>query len=342
MICVIDTGVDYTHPDLAANIWRNTREVPDNGVDDDIDGIVDNTRGASFINGVASNDVMDENSHGTLCSGEIAAVQNNNIGISGVAPQATILPCKYMDATGSGQIFDAISCINFCVDKKAVVISASWGYTNYVSLMDDVMRTLSDKNIIFVASAGNSGSNTDFTIHYPSWYSSNFTNVISVGAVNQEGKLSAISNYGNTSIDILAPGQAILSTLPGVGYGIFSGTSSAVPLVSGTIALIKSLYQTPKINIKQLLTNYSSQMTKKQPHWITSGILNAELSVSKAGISAAESIAQPENIVSSFANMNRIYIILIVVGLLVTIVLCTISFVFIFRKIYKSTPVNPT
>lgn len=192
LVCVIDTGVDYTHPDLASNIWKNVFEIPDNGIDDDLDGIIDDINGASFVNG---EDVLDKNSHGTLCSGEIAAVQNNNIGISGVAPQSTIIPCRFMDANGFGQIFDAISCINFCLDKNAVIISASWGYTDHISIMDDVMNTLHQKNVIFVASAGNSGSNTDLTIHYPSYYSMNYSNVITVGALGQDSKLLPISNY---------------------------------------------------------------------------------------------------------------------------------------------------
>ena len=128
IVCVVDTGIDITHPDLQANIWNNTKEIPNNGIDDDGDGVIDDIHGASFLELTASNDPTDLNGHGTSVAGIIGAVQNNGIGISGVAPVITLLPCRYMNADGSGNVIDALSCINYCLTNKASVINMSWGF----------------------------------------------------------------------------------------------------------------------------------------------------------------------------------------------------------------------
>jgi serine protease len=247
VVAVIDTGVDYTHVDLAANIWTNTREIAGNGVDDDRNGYTDDIRGWNFVND--NNNPADDNGHGTHVAGTIGAVGNN--GISGVAWSVKVMALKFLDSTGSGNLSDAVGAIDYARLNGAKVINASWGGGGFSSALQSAITRFQNAGGIFVAAAGNEGANNATTPSYPA----NYTNVISVAASTSTGALASFSNYG-TNVDIVAPGQSILSTIPGNRYASYSGTSMAAPHVAGALALLwgQSLPLSPALSATQLIS----------------------------------------------------------------------------------------
>ena len=236
VVAVVDTGVDYTHPDLSQNIWTNSGEIAGNGKDDDGNGYIDDVHGMNAING--SGDPMDDNSHGTHCSGTIGAAGNNGLGVAGVNWNVSIMGAKFLSSNGAGSLYGAVKAINYAVANGAKIISASWGGGGYSQALYDAIKSARDAGVLFVAAAGNSGLNTDLFPSYPSSY--DLDNVISVGALAKNDVLASFSNYGESSVDIAAPGVAILSTVPGGSYDSYSGTSMATPHVAGVAALVKS------------------------------------------------------------------------------------------------------
>jgi subtilisin family serine protease len=233
IIAVVDTGVDYTHPDLAANIWTNTGEIPGNGDDDDGNGYIDDVHGWDFY--ANDNDPADEDGHGTHVSGTIAAVGNNGIGVSGVCWQAQIMPLRFMDETGS--ISDEIAAIDYAIKKGAKVINMSFGdYWFSLSEREAILRA-DKEGILCIAAAGNEKNNNDGSkALYPASY--DLANIISVAATDQDDELWDYSNYGATSVDVGAPGVNIYSTSPGSGYSYKNGTSMATPHAAGVAALL--------------------------------------------------------------------------------------------------------
>ncbi|MCK9995017.1 MAG: S8 family serine peptidase [Candidatus Krumholzibacteria bacterium] len=257
VVGVIDTGVDYNHPDLAANIYTNPGEIPDNGIDDDGNGYIDDVHGWDFINN--DNDPMDDNGHGTHCSGTIGGVGNNGIGVAGVSWNVSIMPLKFLDAGGSGSTTDALTAIEYATMMGINLTSNSWGGGGYSEAMNLAIADAGANNILFVAAAGNSGSNNDSNPHYPSSY--DLDNVVAVAATDHNDDLASFSCYGAVSVDIAAPGADILSTLPGNSYGSLSGTSMATPHVSGALALIMGRF--PAIDVldaKALLLNFADPL----------------------------------------------------------------------------------
>ena len=248
LVAVIDSGVDYTHPDLVDNIWTNPGEIAGNGIDDDGNGYIDDMHGYDFANSDA--DPMDDNDHGTHCSGTIGGVANNAEGVAGVAWDVSIMGLKFLDYEGSGSTADAISCIEYAIDMGVDVMSNSWGGGPYDASLEAAIEAAYQADIFFVAAAGNDGSNNDVDPHYPSNYESG--NVISVMATNcaDERVDEAFwwtSCIGATTVDIAAPGLHIWSTTPGNSYSDFSGTSMATPHVSGAMALLRGRF--PNISV---------------------------------------------------------------------------------------------
>lgn len=213
VVAVIDSGVDYFHPDLRANIL-------DFGYD--------------FYHGRAGG--YDDNGHGTHCAGIIGAARNG-IGVRGIAPRVKILPVKFLVPDGSGDTADAIRAIDYAVARGARILSNSWGGGGFSQLLDDAIQRALNKGVIFVAAAGNSNLNNDVSPNYPA----NYAGVISVGSTDSTDRRSSFSNYGASTVEVFAPGTAILSTYPGGTYKSLSGTSMATPQVSGALALALSV-----------------------------------------------------------------------------------------------------
>lgn len=242
-IAVIDTGVDYTHEDLQANIWSNAGEIAGNGIDDDNNGYIDDVRGWDFRDD--DNDPMDLNRHGTHVAGIIGAAGNNGIGVTGVNWAARIMPLKFMDAQGRGTTSAAIRALDYAVRNGARVSNNSWGGGAFSRALYDAISAANADGHLFVAAAGNDGLDADATAHYPSGYDLN--NIVSVAASDDTDSLATFSNFGRISVDLAAPGVAILSTLPGDQYRSMSGTSMAAPFVTGVAAQI--LARNPNVSV---------------------------------------------------------------------------------------------
>jgi subtilisin family serine protease len=274
VVAVIDEGVDINHPDLKNNIWVNTDEVPGNGVDDDRNGYVDDVNGWDFSHDDASvYDAADGDDHGTHVAGTIAGQGNNGLGVTGVNWQASIMVLKFMGSNG-GYTSDAVEALNYAVANGAKISSNSWGGGGSSSSLQTAISRADTAGHLFVAAAGNNGTNNDTTPHYPSNY--NNANIISVAATDDRDALASFSNFGATSVDLSAPGVNILSTLPGNRYGSYSGTSMATPHVAGVAALIKSNW--PTLDDAQIKGKILQSVDKKanlQGTSVTGGRLNA-------------------------------------------------------------------
>lgn len=240
IVAVVDTGVDYTHQDLSANMWKNPKEIPGNGVDDDGNGWIDDVYGIDTCND--DTDPADDHSHGTHVSGTIGAKGNNGIGVTGVAWKAKIMALKFLCGDGFGFTSDAIDAINYALVAKSnnnyprMILSNSWGGGGYSQALFDTISIARGLGVLFVAAAGNDLLNTDNSIVYPAGY--NVDNIISVGASDSADNQAWFSNYGCSSVDLFAPGNSILSTTPGDNYDYFSGTSMATPHIAGMAALV--------------------------------------------------------------------------------------------------------
>jgi subtilisin family serine protease len=235
VVAVIDTGVDYTHPDLKDNIFVNTKEIAGNGIDDDGNGFVDDVHGWNFA-GVSTNDPMDDNEHGTHVSGTIGGKGNDGQGVAGVNWTTSILPVKFLSGAGSGTLEDAVKAIQYATLMHVNVMSNSWGGGGYTQSLFDAINEAKNAGILFVAAAGNDSQNADSTPHYPAGYQ--IDNVISVAATTNTDSLASFSTYGKRTVHIAAPGHKIYSSVPGGKYDTFSGTSMATPHVSGAAALL--------------------------------------------------------------------------------------------------------
>ncbi len=234
IVAVLDSGIALDHPDLVNNIWQNPSEL-DDGVDNDGNGFADDIYGADWVHGDGMPD--DEDGHGTHVAGTIAADADDGNPAVGVAPGARVMPLKFLDGQGSGNVGDAIAAIDYAVANGADVINASWGGPDYSTALEDAIRRAGDAGVIVATAAGNDASDNDSTPTYPS--SMSLPNLISVAATDSEGKPASFSNYGRYSVDLAAPGVDIYSTVGG-SYEAWSGTSMATPFVAGVAALLRS------------------------------------------------------------------------------------------------------
>ncbi|MCC5807178.1 MAG: choice-of-anchor D domain-containing protein [Opitutales bacterium] len=236
VVAVIDTGIDYTHPDIAPNMWFNPGEVAGTGRDDSGNGFVDDVHGWNFVSNTP--DPMDDHDHGTHCAGTVAAAGNNGIGIVGVAWEARLMALKFLNAGGSGATSDAIRAIDYATANGAHIINASFGGPGFSQGMKDAIAAAGEAGILFVAAAGNNGRDIDAQPTFPAAY--NLPNIITVAATTDRDERASFSNYGVERVHLGAPGQAILSTVVGNRYASFSGTSMAAPHVAGAAALVLS------------------------------------------------------------------------------------------------------
>ncbi len=224
VVAVLDTGIDYNHADLSANMWKNSGETAGNLSDDDGNGFVDDEKGWNFYGN--SNDPMDTYSHGTHVAGIIGAIGNNSVGVAGVNWQTRIMPVKFMEG-GGGDVASEVQAINYAVENGAKIINASFGDSVYSQAEYDAIQSAGARGVLFVAAAGNDGLDNDGpTKNYPSSY--NLPNVIAVAATVYSDSRATYSNYGATSVHLAAPGDSILSTIP-ENQSSTSGASLSVP-----------------------------------------------------------------------------------------------------------------
>ena len=241
VVAVIDTGIDESHPDLAANLWSNPGEIAGNGVDDDRNGFVDDVRGWDFVHD--DNDPSDDNGHGTAVAGVIGAVGDNGIGVTGVNWDVSLMPLKILDSNGSGTILAAIDAIDYAWRNGATISNNSWNVGTYSqALRDAIQQAGLWGDHLVVASSGNSGQWMDNPSNPNRSYPAGFDlpNVLSVAASDPSDRLASFSNFGEDSVDLAAPGVEILSTRPGNSYHVSTGTSMAAPHVAGAAALLHS------------------------------------------------------------------------------------------------------
>lgn len=229
VVAVIDTGIDSNHPDLKPNLWK----APLHG----------NVYGWDFV--TRSANPKDQHGHGTHIAGIIGAIANPKTGTAGVAQNVQIMPIRYYSETASGSVnlANTIKALHYAIDNGARIINYSGGGPEYSEEEFQAMKKAQEKGILIVAAAGNDHNNTDLeeNRYYPAAYASKgLTNIISVASIDSNGKLLPSSNYGLKSVDLAAPGESILSTIPGSKYGKLTGTSQATAFVSGVAALILS------------------------------------------------------------------------------------------------------
>ncbi|MTJ22286.1 S8 family serine peptidase, partial [Dolichospermum sp. UHCC 0352] len=272
IIGVIDTGVDYTHPDLIGNIWKNPGEIPNDGIDNDNNGFIDDVHGYDFANN--DGNPFDDHGHGTHVAGTIGAKGNNNLGVAGINWDIQIMPIKFLSGKGSGTIFNAIKAVNYATKMGANLTNNSWGGGGFSQGLYDAIAAAGKAGQLFVAAAGNSSSNADQSPMYPAAY--NLDNIISVAATDHNDNLANFSNYGANSVDLAAPGVNILSTVPGNLYSSFNGTSMASPHVAGVAGLVWA--NNPSLSakeVKQVLLDSVDVLDNLKGKTLTGGRLNA-------------------------------------------------------------------
>lgn len=245
IVAIVDTGVDIRHPDLMNNLWVNRGEVgmdskgrdkASNGLDDDKNGYVDDVHGWNFVTN--TNSLTDEHGHGTHIAGIVGAEGGNGIGISGVAPKVSLMVLKYYDSKGSemNNLINTVKAIDYAVKMNANIINYSGGGLAPSPDEKSAIERAMKKGILFVAAAGNERSNSDIKKYYPADYG--LPNILSVTAIDRFKNVLPSSNYGEQTVDIAAPGNDIISALPGGQYGYMTGTSQATAFASGVAALV--------------------------------------------------------------------------------------------------------
>lgn len=275
-VAVIDTGVDNKHPDLKEHMWINKSEIPNDNLDNDGNGYIDDVDGWDFYNNDSTvchyqynnekkmllSDPQDNDDHGTHVAGIIGAVANNNTGIAGIASELNlkIMPLKINGGKdSSGRVSSAIEAIKYADMMGADICNISWGYKKKAEPLKQVMK---ESNMLFVVACGNSHADDDLKPIYPASY--RLDNIISVAYINSEGVLGSRSNYGASTVDLAAPGEDILSTVVG-SYHTMSGTSMAAPHVTGVAAILFAFHDClyPANVKKVILENLKPLVTLK-------------------------------------------------------------------------------
>lgn len=282
IVAVIDTGIDINHPELKDAIWINKDEIPDDGIDNDGNGYVDDVNGWNFFDDSNQVFVGDEDDHGTHSAGTIAAIRKEQ-GIAGIADgkYVKIMPIKALGSKeGMGEEEAVIRSIQYAEANGAEICNLSFGTTDYYPRLEQLMR---DSKMLFIVSAGNGdiegeGIDIDHMPDYPSGF--DFDNIISVANLMFDGNLEVSSNYGVKNVDIAAPGTYILSTTPDNSYGYMTGTSMAAPMVTGVAAFLYSFRTDLCLeDIKPILMNTARKLPGLEGKLASGGMLDAYAAV---------------------------------------------------------------
>ncbi len=244
LIAVIDTGIDYKHPDLADNMWTNPGEVPNDGIDNDGNGVIDDVHGYNAF--AQTGDPMDDHSHGTHCAGTIAAVGDNGHGIVGVNWEANLMAVKIFDSRGNTSLDAILRGLDYAAKMGADITNNSWGDSSPSEAIKDAFGRM-DETVHFAA-AGNNRNNNDYRNYYPCGH--DLPNIVAVAATDRNDKKPVFSNYGLRTVHVAAPGAEILSTVADGSYGVYSGTSMASPHVAGVAGLL--LTEFPELTPQQV------------------------------------------------------------------------------------------
>ncbi len=274
VIAVIDTGMNYNHPDLAANRWENPGEIPNNGIDDDGNGFVDDFYGWNFY---SNNNNPYDTGHGTHVAGTVGAVGNNGTGVVGVNWRCKLMPIKFL-GSGGGTTTGAINSIQYAVLMGVKVSNNSWGGGGYSSSLRSAIENSKSVGHIFVCAAGNNGSNNDNNPFYPAAYDN--TNLIAVAATTSKDAKASWSNYGKNTVDLGAPGANIYSTYGSSGYAYLDGTSMASPHVAGVVALVYGKNpNSPWASVRDQVLSTVRPITALANNTVTGGVVNAAAAI---------------------------------------------------------------
>jgi subtilisin family serine protease len=308
VIAVLDTGADLEHKDLKESIWTNTGEdwsngsPGNNGEDDDGNGMIDDYYGWDFVNG--DNDPNDDNSteddyHGTHVTGIIAARGNNGVGITGVCWSGSIMQLKILDFRGDGTVADELAAIGYAIDNGAKIINLSLGGPDDSDIEYGAIKMAGDAGILFVAAAGNEGTDNDETPVYPASY--DLDNIISVTAIDHNDELPSWATYGLASVDVAAPGVDIYSTRAGDSYQYISGSSMAAPHVAALAALIWAYHGKLTYNqVKGIIFNGVDPKSSLEGNILSGGRINAYRSLLN------DTLAAPANFYATAISVNQI------------------------------------
>ena len=294
VVALVDTGIDYTHEDLAGRIWTNTDEIPGNGIDDDGNGYVDDVYGWNFYSGTNDVYVGTEDAHGTHGAGTIAANAGNGVGIAGIvqSDHVKVMAVKALGGSdGSGTTASIIQAIQYAEANGAQICNLSLG-----SSQNDpaLYRTMASSDMLFVVAAGNDGTDLETSPSYPASY--DLDNVISVANIRYDGELDPTSSYGAASVDLAAPGSYILSTTPGGTYSYMTGTSMAAPMVSAAAAMVYSAFPNATLaDVKDILLASVQKLDSLSDCTATGGMLDLGAAMAYAATaSTGRTWAEPD------------------------------------------------
>ena len=279
-VAVLDTGMQYTHPDLKDNVWHNKHEIDDNGKDDDKNGYVDDYYGLNAIAGKGN--AEDKDGHGTHVSGIIGARGNNALGVSGLCWEATVMPVKFMNSQGQGSTSDAIAGMDYAIKMGAKIINNSWGGTAKSQSLENEIEHAEDKGVLLVVAAGNNSQDIDKDPFYPADYTNG--NILSIAAITASGSLASFSDFGSKNVDLGAPGDSIVSTYPTSTYKVLSGTSMATPYVTAAAAMLfKQNSDLTYSKLRSLIKSHVIANPALGGKSVTGGQLNVQAALAAAG-----------------------------------------------------------
>gem|GEM_PF-3402146 len=319
IIGILDSGIDWQHPDLAENIWQNLAEDLDQDgrtlefdpqtqkwvmdpddidhIDNDGNGYVDDLIGWDFVNN--DNNPYDDLGHGTHVAGIIGASSNNQIGVSGICQNAQLMPLKFLNQHGIGQTFNALEALEYAVSMGASVTNNSWGGYQFDPALLQAIEQAALSDVFFVAAAGNNSNDNDANPLYPSAH--DVANILTVAAIDCQGELASFSNFGAHQVDIGAPGEGILSTLPNKSYGFMNGSSMAAPHISASLAILQANYPNESLlNYKERILETAQPLATLTGKCLTNGCLQLE-SAFRYG-----QLSQPTTIWDLFTSTDQI------------------------------------